>query len=285
MNTDKLVELFKEEVEKLVNEAYEKGKADALAVEDVVEKHEYKTVKCKAKVGERVLITNEWINVGYKNGSVGTVAYVYDNGDGDIEVKEWTCPVNYREYEVIIEEQVQHLSANQQRKEMIEQAREFVESKKNGRGHYDVYDPSSPYSPWRCNVEFIINEEKRTVVALLKGFDSSKIYAKGIAKCHPDEVFNADIGKAIALARALEVDVPKEFLNAVQPDELVKGQYVELLEETGELHVKGEITEVIAENTVSFSEEDYLDCLDWAYEQTTLTGLNAKIINDTNAKY
>src|SRR5699024_6358602 len=101
----------------------------------------------------------------------------------------------------------------------------------------------------------------------------------------PHEVLNACIGKAIALARALEVDVPKEFLNAVQPDELVKGQYVELLEETGELHVKGEITEVIAENIVSFSEEDYLDCLDWVYTQTTLTGLNSKIINDTNAEY
>src|SRR5699024_10789964 len=132
---------------------------------------------------------------------------------------------------------------------------------------------------------FIVNDEKRTVVVLLKEQLYKRIETKGIAKCHPDEVFNADIGKAIALARALEVDVPKEFLNAVQTDELVKGQYVELLEETGELHVKGEITEVIAENIVSFSEEDYLDCLDWAYKQTTLIGLNSKIINDTNAEY
>src|SRR5699024_9546881 len=138
---------------------------------------------------------------------------------------------------------------------------------------------------WHCNVEFIVNEEKRTVVALLRGFSIPTLYAKGIAKCHPDEVFNADIGKAIALARALKFDVPEDFLNAVQPTELVKGQYVELLEETGELHVKGEITEVIAENIVSFSEEDYLDCLDWVYTQTTLIGLNSKIINDTNAKY
>src|SRR5699024_8596522 len=165
MNTDKLVELFKTEVEKLEKEAYERGKRDA--------------------------------------------------------------------YEKSIEEPVQPLSANQQRKGLIEQAREFVESQKNAMGTYEVKDPSSPLAPWHCNVEFIVNEEKRTVVALLRGFSIPTLYAKGIAKCHPDEVFNADIGKAIALARALEVDVPKEFLNAVQPDELVKGQYVELLEETG----------------------------------------------------
>src|SRR5699024_12435557 len=119
----------------------------------------------------------------------------------------------------------------------------------------------------------------------LRGSRTKRVRVVGRANCRPDEVSNADIGKAIALARALEIDVPNEFLSAVQPDELVKGQEVELLEETVELHVKGEITEVIAENIVSFSEEDYLDCLDWAYKQTTLIGLNSKIINDTNAEY
>ena len=58
MNTDKLVELFKTEVEKLEKEAYERGKRDA--------------------------------------------------------------------FEKSIEEPVQPLSANQQRKELIEQAREFI---------------------------------------------------------------------------------------------------------------------------------------------------------------
>src|SRR5699024_8223958 len=184
-----------------------------------------------------------------------------------------------------IEQPVQSLSANQQRKELIEQAREFVESQKNARG--GLTGRLGYKDSWGiiCDAEFIVNEEERTVVCLLRWQFGGRITSKGIAKCHPNEVFNADIGKAIALARALEIDVPNEFLSAVQPDELVKGQYVELLEETGELHVKGEITEVIAENIVSFSEEDYLDCLDWAYKQTTLTGLIEKIINDTNAQY
>ena len=219
MNTDKLVELFREEVEKLEKEAYERGKRDAL------------------------------------------------------------------KYEVIIGEQVQPLSANQQRKELIEQAREFVTTHKNARGYLTNRSGYRATNGIICDAEFIVNEEKRTVVCLLRWQFGGRITSKGIAKCHPDEVFNADIGKAIALARALKFDVPEDFLNAVQPTELVKGQYVELREDWGELHVKGEITEVIAENVVSFSKEDYINCLGDAYKQTTLTGLNAKIINDTNAKY
>lgn len=68
------------------------------------------------------------------------------------------------------------------------------------------------------NVEFIINKDKRTVVAILRGIHSKKIYKKGIAKCEPGDCFNTHIGKVIALHRALGKPVPKELLDAPQPE-------------------------------------------------------------------
>lgn len=79
--------------------------------------------------------------------------------------------------------------------------------------------------------EFVIDREKRTVVVLgFDAFGNRKKRALGIAKCAPGEVFNADIGKAISLRRALGLTVPDEYLNAPQPDEprvgaVVAGKY------------------------------------------------------------
>lgn len=74
--------------------------------------------------------------------------------------------------------------------------------------------------------EFISNSEKRTVVCLLKGVSSGKVLAKGIAKCAPTDCFNVHIGKAIALRRALGLEVPAEYLNAPQPTDVREGDIV-----------------------------------------------------------
>jgi hypothetical protein len=79
----------------------------------------------------------------------------------------------------------------------------------------------------RCVVNFVINRDKRTVVALLKWRYNGKVEARGIAKCHPDDCFNAHIGRAIALRRALGLEVPDEYLNAPQPTEVRVGDVVE----------------------------------------------------------
>lgn len=70
-------------------------------------------------------------------------------------------------------------------------------------------------------VEFHVNREKRAVTALVRYSygDPKTIRAKGIAKCAPGDVFHAEIGKAIALRRALGLPVPDEYINAPQPDE------------------------------------------------------------------
>lgn len=64
------------------------------------------------------------------------------------------------------------------------------------------------YNPEYDSVEFIVNRKNRKVTALIKDEDG-KIFAKGIAKCSPDDCFHAHIGRAIALRRALGVGLPR----------------------------------------------------------------------------
>lgn len=85
------------------------------------------------------------------------------------------------------------------------------------------------YIPEADRVDFVINRDKRTVVALIRTaiFDTAKVWAKGKAKCAPGDVFNVHIGKAIALRRALGLPVPDEYLNAPQPTGPRVGDIVE----------------------------------------------------------
>lgn len=77
-------------------------------------------------------------------------------------------------------------------------------------------------------VRFIVNRPKRTVVALVHTLDfPHEIRARGKAKCAPGDCFNIHIGKAIALRRALGLDVPNYYLNAPQPTDAQVGDIVE----------------------------------------------------------
>jgi hypothetical protein len=80
------------------------------------------------------------------------------------------------------------------------------------------------YDPSHDKVEFVVNRAKRTVVALIKY--GGGVWARGIAKCAPDDCFNFHIGKAIALRRALGLDVPDYYINAPQPTEAHVGDVV-----------------------------------------------------------
>lgn len=81
-----------------------------------------------------------------------------------------------------------------------------------------------------CTVEFIVNREKRTVVALLRlaYYGADRIIFKGIAKCAPNDCFTEDIGKAIALRRALGLEVPEEYLDAPEPEGVEVGDIITL---------------------------------------------------------
>jgi hypothetical protein len=79
--------------------------------------------------------------------------------------------------------------------------------------------------------QYFINREKRTVVALIRQSTNfpplkDRPVSRGIAKCHPDDCFNAAIGRAIALRRALGLEVPDEYLNTPQPTEVRVGDVV-----------------------------------------------------------
>lgn len=74
-------------------------------------------------------------------------------------------------------------------------------------------------------VKFKVDRGKRTVVALIYT-STGTLWARGIAKCAPGDVFNAHIGRAIALRRALGLEVPTEYLNAPNPTEVRVGDVV-----------------------------------------------------------
>src|SRR5690625_4308108 len=122
-----------------------------------------------------------------------------------------------------------------ERDRIVEQAKADIESLKGRcRGVrygsiddlYHISDGSYSGS-YALRAKFVINKHKRTVVVLMYGAFSNKVRSRGIAKCAPGDCFNVHIGKAIALRRALELEVPNEYLNAPQPTEVRGGDVVE----------------------------------------------------------
>ncbi|ETT41592.1 hypothetical protein C162_26005 [Paenibacillus sp. FSL R7-269] len=124
------------------------------------------------------------------------------------------------------------LSPQETRDEIVERAKADVEALLNRN-----YPSREGYSPslWFTEgggvvitdtCEFIVNREKRTVVALIKGISSQRVFYRGKARCAPGETFNAAIGRAISLRRALGLAVPAEYLNAPGPTEVRVGDIV-----------------------------------------------------------
>lgn len=119
------------------------------------------------------------------------------------------------------------------RDDIIEQAkRDVAELVKWGTDTHKVDNTQGNLTYRHCHylVSFEVNREKYTVVALIKrGFNihNRRVAEKGIAKCAPDDCFNVHIGKAIALRRALGLEVPTEYLNAPQPTEVRVGDVIE----------------------------------------------------------
>ncbi|MDQ8094198.1 hypothetical protein [Bacillus amyloliquefaciens] len=238
----------------------------------------------RPKVGERVLITNGITSSGvYKTGDICTVLSVGDIY-GTITVKEHGIYVMAREYEVIVNSEVENEEADEmkidlnamgydelmahgdavmeaikkrmyqegfrsakqaqrklakmnaekssqaRRDEIVEQAKADVEKLIEDAGSIcPVYYGNYTMRECTNRVEFVVNREKRTVVALVFGKSQrvrSELREKGIAKAAPDDCFNAHIGKAIALRRALGLAVPDEYLNAPQPTDVRVGDVV-----------------------------------------------------------
>jgi len=115
-------------------------------------------------------------------------------------------------------------AASKTRDEIVAQAkRDVAELLSEEGGKYARYSVCGNVS-----VEFVVNREKRTVVALLRRayVAPNEVIARGIAKAAPGDVFNVHIGRAIALRRALELEVPTEYTNAPQPEGVRVGDVV-----------------------------------------------------------
>ncbi|MEH7736894.1 hypothetical protein [Bacillus pumilus] len=218
----------------------------------------YKTEKRKAEVGERILITNaEKTGNHYTNGDVLTVV----ESTTTYVIAASRPVIWHHEYEVIIGEQT--LTPNLDEMDydeliaLVEAVMKAIRTRsyKNGydQGRFDAdieavhgtREKSDQqkrdeivaqakedvrvlyYKDYIVDTDFIVNAEKRTVVALRKSKMYGHLKSKGIAKCAPDDCFNVHIGKAIALRRALGFEVPSEYLNVPQPTEVRDGDYVE----------------------------------------------------------
>ncbi|MCG5252598.1 hypothetical protein [Brevibacillus agri] len=140
-------------------------------------------------------------------------------------------------------------SAQELRDEIVERAKADVE--KLSRTHKSSVGGGASFWPRECAaigfepihyVEFVVNREKRTVVALIKSLQTHKVHYRGAAKCAPGDVFNSHIGRAIALRRALELPVPDEYLNAPQPTEVRVGDVVETYLSSGGHHATFKVT-------------------------------------------
>lgn len=158
--------------------------------------------------------------------------------------------------------------SNKARKEAIEKAIKFVDGNKRIRYVKNQFT---------VNVEYIVNEEKRTVVAIGRGFESGIVRAKGVAKCDPKDTFNIHIGKAIALGRLMDADVT-EFIKVPNPDDIVVGQIVTLKKRQRNKYVVKGIKGVAHEG--KFNLEAIADgSSGWEFAD------NLAILNDTDAKY
>lgn len=118
------------------------------------------------------------------------------------------------------------VSKTSARDEIIEKAKadvaELVERARTG------LDTPLTKSVGHVDVRFEVNREKKKVVALAGlRYCGGHVVARGIAKCSPNDCFNVHIGIAIALRRALGLDIPQEYVSAPQPTEAKIGDYVE----------------------------------------------------------
>jgi len=165
----------------------------------------------------------------------GLEAKVAELGEAMQSVLERANPaelsMSKSEVETAIKVFSQPIPPQQLREEIVERAKADVKDLEE-RAQNGKFDTPATRFRGNLSVEFVVNREARTVVALLRLLYTPKhrkVYAKGIAKCAPNDVFNVHIGKAIALRRALGLEVPAEYLSVPNPEEPRVGDVVKVL--------------------------------------------------------
>ncbi|WP_420921368.1 hypothetical protein [Bacillus sonorensis] len=215
--------IFHSEYEVIVNNEVKNEEADGMnkmlvdQAKTVFERKDDKYFGYKSRLGDIV--------IGGAYSYAFVVHYAKTNEDVVIipgDVNTVTTPVCTTEEERLWKPEK---TAQERRDEIVEQAKADIEGLKTDYS-YAVPDSNDPDHPHFCFAEFIVDNEKRTIVALLRGNISCRVYARGIAKAAPDDCFNVHIGMSIALHRALGLEVPDEYLNAPQPTEVRVGDVI-----------------------------------------------------------
>ena len=248
-------------------------------VEDIIEFEgaKYRKVDREAREGDVIRMNGKTSSEAVKSGELFKVSKAVR-----AETTYGPCPVYVDYYNrttetIDVYELIKDkpLSPNQQRAQIIEDAKKFVEKHltSSGHGYGVVGNNTTPLTIGLGPVKyrFEVNADKRAIVAIGALYHTGHVSSnyRGIAKCNPSDVFNEHIGKAIALGRALNIDVSR-FEQAMQPNEVVMGMHLEIRTNGG----------------VDFTHkpvgaEDLLEC-NKAF-QKDVSGVF--IINDTNAQY
>lgn len=88
------------------------------------------------------------------------------------------------------------------------------------------FDGNYTFQQRMTTPKFHVNQEKRAVAVLVCNIENGAIVERATAKCSPSDVFHAEIGKAIALRKALGLTVPGEYTDAPQPERAEVGAVV-----------------------------------------------------------
>lgn len=191
----------------------------------------------------------------------------FGRNPGNVEVFEVVGGVDYASGESFSSDTPP--TANQQRAELIQRAREFAEGLID-KNHDGYLIKGKNGIEFLCYAKYKHNHSKRTTTCTLVGIGSGYTRKKITTKCHPNEVFNESIGELISLYKALEIDIPQEFMEAVQPDDFVVGM-------------------VVMDNVFSYGKLTVIDNHDSVRDGLAHLGSpcmdSAIIIDDTNADY
>lgn len=162
-------------------------------------------------------------------------------------------------------------SKNAQRSEIIAEAKQFVKNvKEKAQSTQENYEGNAIYRSLKTVSYLTVKPDEREVIAVVKGAEIGTEYNRASAVCDSSDVFNVDIGRAIALGRAYGLDVAR-FENAVQPDVPTEGMVVEPSSDFG----GGPYAVKRVKNGKVFD----LSGLGWITVEAT------QILEDTDAKY
>lgn len=215
---------------------YENGDVLTVTQADVSDEGDVRTSETKTYIDyfEYEVITVETNEIGGDKMNVGIIEKMQAELDElKAKVAALESAGRHRQVAEAIAELPRVKSTQEIRDEIVAKAKRDVEELiAHGRDVIKVggTDGNNTYRESFYWVEFNVNSQKRTVVALV-GLGENRRYFpevkhKGIAKCAPNDCINSHIGRAISLRRALGLTVPSEYLQAPQPTEVRAGDII-----------------------------------------------------------